>query len=76
MTALAHYVLAVHDGDLDVPFAGAARLLREAIDAGYVTAGAACTQGGVERARPVKCTRAGIRWLRDLGLVRVGESTY
>jgi hypothetical protein len=74
MTPLDHLVLAIHDGDIDVPFAGAARLLREAIERGLVITAPPVTWDGNERKYPAKITKAGITHLRKLGLVRPGES--
>ena len=73
MTDLARYVLAVHDGDLDAPFKGAVRLTREARDLGLIACKSHDSQGRAYK-YPVRITKAGIAYLRDLELVRPGES--
>ena len=72
--ALSRLLLAVHDGDLDVPIPGAGRLLRQALASGLVSCPGPVRYDGKPTASPARITKKGVRHLRAVGLIGYGET--
>jgi len=67
------FLLAVHDRDLDVPLPRAGRSMARALRDGLVRTEPPLRADGAERKRPVAITSKGVGYLRELGLISIGE---